>query len=1422
MPGGSYAQTIVRTPGLPDPEGPRFEILARAGSGSFADVWKARDLRSGALVALKIGREERARSWLAREAAHASLALSPFLPELVDVGWLRIEGDSAWMVEDDPSLGTCAVALAWVEGEAVGKVLGSRARPAERRDLALRVARDVGEALSDLHALGIAHGDIKPDNLIIDGAGRVHVIDLGLASDSHSQEIEGASPRYLARGDTDLGHARARDLVALGAVLAEIVDDDVARDAAPIIAARTAALDEPLKSICAALLAPQPSARPSAGWVTDAASAALAPSETSGAVDAERTIERNVRQVRATYVRLRRPEISTATGTRGDTAPWLAEAVARNRRAQSIAGETGRGSDTLGPMDAHQLARWLIALTGSTAAAWPVAPMLRVGEAATVAALVGLARRAAPRAWTSLDLEAAFSLGPSSALPSTVASPVLWGRPLDVTRATELALALTRVPADPRAIEVVERTPDAPAVLLLAAVRALTLRGEYGRARSLVLRGVGIAEREVDPVAAEVLRRAGDITFASERARAAIARGVDPDGVARAALARMALDAGRGDEAAELTRGAVPTAAICEVQALIAVAQGDSRRAFAEVARGEAFATTPEAFARLAGLKAYVSHGHDPEAARQAFSLAADHAARAGALVEEASYLTGLAGAAADCGDIALAMTSSRRGALLAELIERPSLVARALLAGAVANGTVGAAHDALRLARDAIFWSRQASDVHAEAFAQWVIADASARFSTEAIAASRRAAELVGSGMAAERLRAEARLLLHASGSLTPSRIRELDGLASEEGTANSAAKLEWWAARAADLSLRIGRGEDPMTSEGNSAALVLARLAALSNARAEVTARGPALAAGAELAARIGDGEMTRRLQSALAAEASAFVRRLPPELADAARMLPWVVRGAVSKEPGIDPEQSRELEAIVRSLSERERLSDLLSHVVDSLVLWTGVERGLLLLRAPDGRLVARAARNLERADLRGEQLALSQTLAQRALERREPIVATDAAGDVESFHRSAVALKLRSVLAVPLIAGGEALGVVYLDDRIRRGAFGARELGWVRTIASLAAIAIADAKARALYRRAARRASRASRQLADVLAKREAALDIAERELAKVRGSRTRFAYDEVVGQSEAMLTMLQMVDRVTATSVPVLVIGESGSGKELIVRAIHHNGPRNTGPFVSENCGALPEGLLESALFGHVRGAFTGADRTRAGLFEIADGGTLFLDEIGEMSLATQAKLLRVLEDGMVRPVGSERTRRVDVRIVAATHRDLSAMVRAKQFREDLYFRLNVIAIRVPPLRDRASDIPLIVRQMLRKHGTGKSIDVTRAAMARLSSYDWPGNVRQLENEIRRALVLSDETIDCEHLSPEISAVASRDVGLNLRSRVDTLEKDLVRQALDRTHGNQTQAAKMLGLSRFGLQKMMARLGIRTSAQMEAD
>jgi transcriptional regulator with GAF, ATPase, and Fis domain len=328
-------------------------------------------------------------------------------------------------------------------------------------------------------------------------------------------------------------------------------------------------------------------------------------------------------------------------------------------------------------------------------------------------------------------------------------------------------------------------------------------------------------------------------------------------------------------------------------------------------------------------------------------------------------------------------------------------------------------------------------------------------------------------------------------------------------------------------------------------------------------------------------------------------------------------------------------------------------------------------------------------------------------------------------------------------------------------------------------------------------------------------------VTARELARSKhGRETRFPYQGLVGESEPVRRMLKLVDRVTPTDVPVLVMGESGSGKELVARAIHQNGARSRRPFVSENCGAIPEGLLESALFGHVRGAFTGAARPRAGLFDVADGGTLFLDEIGEMSLGMQTKLLRVIEDGMVKPVGSEREHRVDVRVIAATNRDLGAMVVSKAFREDLYYRLNVIAIEVPPLRQRPGDVDLLVRHFVEKHGSGRPVRFTKPALLALSLYHWPGNVRQLENEIRRALVLADDLIDTPHLSSEIIASTPGDVArvasLDLRERVDALETELLVQALDQTGGNQARAAEMLGLSRFGLQKMMKRLGLGTA------
>jgi transcriptional regulator with PAS, ATPase and Fis domain len=295
-------------------------------------------------------------------------------------------------------------------------------------------------------------------------------------------------------------------------------------------------------------------------------------------------------------------------------------------------------------------------------------------------------------------------------------------------------------------------------------------------------------------------------------------------------------------------------------------------------------------------------------------------------------------------------------------------------------------------------------------------------------------------------------------------------------------------------------------------------------------------------------------------------------------------------------------------------------------------------------------------------------------------------------------------------------------------------------------------------------------------------------------------------------------MLKLVDRVTVSGVPVLLIGESGSGKELVARAIHANGARGRKTFVGENCAAIPEPLLESTLFGHARGAFTGADRVRPGLFEVAHQGTLFLDEIGEMSLAMQTKLLRVLEEGEVRPLGTDRGHRVDVRVVAATHRNLEQMVKEGTFREDLFYRLNVISIRVPPLRERTDDVPLLVQHFIDKHGQGRRIKVSADALLRLRRYPWPGNVRQLENEVRRALVLSDGLIEAEHLSADVQRppdnASGEPVGLRVRPRVDALETELVQTALIETRGNQTKAAEVLGLSRFGLQKMIKRLRIK--------
>jgi DNA-binding NtrC family response regulator len=362
---------------------------------------------------------------------------------------------------------------------------------------------------------------------------------------------------------------------------------------------------------------------------------------------------------------------------------------------------------------------------------------------------------------------------------------------------------------------------------------------------------------------------------------------------------------------------------------------------------------------------------------------------------------------------------------------------------------------------------------------------------------------------------------------------------------------------------------------------------------------------------------------------------------------------------------------------------------ARVLDALVDVSGAERGFLLLRR-GGELDVRCARNMDHEEVARARDKVSRTLLDRAISAGRPVVATDA--DVSALE-SLRDQKVRSVCALPLRACG---GAVYLDHRHAQELF--RDTAFLEDVA--------------------------------------AALDQA------LRGALERHGDGDLVGTSAPMRELRRLLDRVAAAPYPVLVLGESGTGKELVARAVHAKSPRAAGPFVGANCAALPENLLDAELFGHAKGAFTGADRDRAGLFEQAHGGTLFLDEVACLSPRAQDSLLRVLETGELRRVGGTKVERVDVRVVAATHEDLED---ESAFRRDLYYRLNVLRLDLPPLRERAEDVPRLAETLLDRVAaeTGRRRRLAPDALAALAAYRWPGNVRELENALRRAAALAD-------------------------------------------------------------------------------
>lgn len=458
--------------------------------------------------------------------------------------------------------------------------------------------------------------------------------------------------------------------------------------------------------------------------------------------------------------------------------------------------------------------------------------------------------------------------------------------------------------------------------------------------------------------------------------------------------------------------------------------------------------------------------------------------------------------------------------------------------------------------------------------------------------------------------------------------------------------------------------------------------------------------------------------------------------------------------------------------RRLMEIHELNRVLEVLLDETLLLTKASKGFLIF-IEQGRPCVKVARNIDRKDLPEEEALFSESIVQKALADGQPQLVSDALHNKEfSGCTSVIALRLASVMCVPLKVGGETLGALYLGTERLVDLFDIVILKTLMVYAAQAAMIVQHVQF----------------------------LESLERDNARLKEDLRASRFGTLIGSCPGMQEVFNRIRRVAPTDVPVLILGETGTGKELVAREIHVRSPRANGPFVAINCGAIPENLLESELFGHVRGAFTGAVTTTIGKFQAAMGGTLFLDEIGELPMPLQVKLLRVLQDGQVCRVGSNRPERVDARIISATNKDLQAEVRAGRFREDLFYRICVVSVTLPPLRERGEDIEVLAQFFLNRFA--KELDspargFTPEAMQAMKKYRWPGNIRELENRVRKAVLFADRPLIRLANLDLPDAFETEVVPLALAR--ERFERDYVLSVLRQNHGNRTKTARDLGV-----------------------
>lgn len=454
-----------------------------------------------------------------------------------------------------------------------------------------------------------------------------------------------------------------------------------------------------------------------------------------------------------------------------------------------------------------------------------------------------------------------------------------------------------------------------------------------------------------------------------------------------------------------------------------------------------------------------------------------------------------------------------------------------------------------------------------------------------------------------------------------------------------------------------------------------------------------------------------------------------------------------------------------------SKREDVVKLLDTILGLGVGMMNADRGVILLRVDD-KMEIMASKNFP-VEKKPSLEELSISVVDKVVATRAPLLTHDALSDPRFGQTASVILhQITSIICVPLWENEQVIGVIYLDSRQDRQRFTEDNLNFINIFARMAAIAVDYASS---YSELFNEKQRLQSEL------------------------KQKWGFDEIIGRSPRMLEVYSMMKRVMNTDISVLLEGESGTGKELVARALHYSGHRRDKAFIAQFCGNLSENLLESELFGHKKGSFTGAISDKRGMFELANGGTFFLDEIADISPTIQAKLLRVIQEGEIRRVGEEESKTVDVRIISATNKSLKEEVEKGKFREDLYYRLNVITINLPPLRNRQGDIPILVRHFLERYAGKNRISpkkISARAMQILSNYDWPGNVRELENAIERAVIMAEsDIIDVQDLFiPEQELVSE-----NPKTLKD-YEREIVSRVLEDCGGNKTKTAEILGVS----------------------